>query len=149
MVSTERTSDTPLVEVYDVETEKLVEVYEVSPTRSHKSSTRSANTTTFESKADLIAELASRESSVPTTDDAEPSSVLALIVGQSFASTPIQYEGNDQQRSRLEKKSSSPTLPGWMITSGEDRVVRYWDLVKIADGFVVCGSPREADVNFR
>lgn len=148
MVSTLRVGeDSPIVKVYDIETSQLMETYEV---RSSKPSSKATPPTMPEavdvipSKAALIAEIAANRDVPP--DAVETPSVLALMIGQSFASlVPPQPEGG--LLSVPEK--STPVVPGWMVTAGEDRVVRYWDLAKVTESFVVCGSQREKEVTFR
>lgn len=150
MVSTVRKQDdAPLVKVYDIETSKLVEVYDV---RSTKPASVAANPSegqeTVRTKAQLIAELASGESTtVSDLAGREPThSVQAMIVGQSFASL---VTSSPETGLLSVPERSTPQAPGWMVTAGDDRVVRYWDLVKTSDSFVVCGSQKERDVSFK
>ena len=151
MVSVKRsfTKDSPLMEVYDVETTKLVEVYEIRSTKPNSKSSSSAPTDSVElvpSKSALIAQLAAAR--LPVDANVTPS-VLALMVGQSFASLQLKDEEIGLLMSVPEAKSLPSSSPGWMITAGEDRVVRYWDLAKPSEGFVICGSPKEKDMSFK
>lgn len=148
-----KVDDSPIIEVYNIETSKLVEVYEVRSTRpSAKSVPPPEAREGIPDKAGLIAEIASGESAFSSsaeTDRAPPSSVLSLAVGQRLASmTPKEEEGG-LLTSVPESKSVSHANPGYMITAGEDRVVRYWDLAKPGEGMVICGSPKEKDVVFK
>ena len=151
MVSIVRESDeAPAVEVYDVETAKLMETYEVRTTRPKPKSAPvgpDEPPDVMPSKAALIAELAAAR---PEANPATTPSVLALMVGQSFASLG---GGREEDSSLLmsvpEAKSIASSNPGWMITAGDDRVIRYWDLAKPSEGFVLCGSPKEKDVAFK
>jgi phosphoinositide-3-kinase regulatory subunit 4 len=36
-----------------------------------------------------------------------------------------------------------------MVSAGDDRVVRYWDLAKVDESMIVCGSQKERDVTFK
>jgi len=135
----EPNSDAPLVETYDIETSKLVEVFEVRATRPSSRAPPPPGRDVLKTPSDLIAELAGGRGGVPavSSDSADVPSVQSLIVGASFASlTP----------SRMEEGA---VKPGWLITAGDDRVIRYWDLGRPSDGFVVCGSQREKDVAFK
>ncbi len=141
--------ESALVEVYDAETAKLMEVYEVRSTRPDSKVVPPASSETTQvipSKAVLIAQLAAAR---PPADPTRTPSVLSLIVGQGFASLPGGEEETNLLLSVPGAKSLSSSSPGWMVTAGEDRVVRYWDLAKPSEGFVVCGSPKEKDVNFK
>ena len=135
MVSTIREDKGPIVEVYDVETAKLMEAFEFSRP-SVRAPTPNGD---VPARSELIAELAKQESSAAREDDI-PASVLSLLVGQGPSSTAL--DDNDTP-----KGSSNPS--GWAITAGEDRAIRYWDLVKASESFVVTGSPKELDVNFK
>ncbi|ORY34315.1 hypothetical protein BCR39DRAFT_556705 [Naematelia encephala] len=156
MVSIRRkTEESPQVEVWDIEESKLTEVYEVRTTRP---STKGPSTISVESpseiimdKSSLIAELAKTRSEMINPDTTLPSSVLTLAVGHSFVSLSLQSREEDGSllMSVPEAKALAAANPGWMITAGEDRVVRYWDLVKPTEGFVICGSPKEKDVSFK
>lgn len=147
LVSTVREdSDTPLVRVYDIESSKLVEVYEVRATKPSPTTPAPVEPEVIKTKADLIAELAASEETLPTLDSSvEPiSSVLAIMVGQAFASLAA-----PPPETALLSGPDRSAHPGWMVTAGDDRVVRYWDLVKTSESFLVCGSQRDRDVTFR
>ncbi|KAL0243903.1 hypothetical protein I308_105166 [Cryptococcus tetragattii IND107] len=154
----------PIVEVYDIESSKLVEVYEIKGRRSGRTSeTVPQPVEVIPNKAALIAELARSTPSLPSlisTDDFDatnplptpPSAVLDLMVGQGWTSLGRPEESilmSVPELGSSDKNGEGQGGPGWMITAGEDRIVRYWDLVKAQDGFVVCGSQKEKDVNFR
>lgn len=143
MVSTVRSdNEVPMVQVYDIETSKLVETYEVRASRPTSKVPTNDVVELFETKAALIAELSKEDGAEP--DPERSPTVLSFIVGQSFASlVPPLQEG------LLTGPERSDTSPGWMVTAGEDRVVRYWDLIKAGEGFVVCGSQKEKDVTFK
>lgn len=151
MVSIIRSTDddSPLIEVHDVETAKVVEVYQVRSNRpSSKTSVPTSTpseTTEMPTKAELIAQLASAR----PVDSITTPSVLSLIVGHAFASLPGKEEESGLLTSVPEARSLAASNPGWMVTAGEDRVVRYWDLAKPNEGFVICGSPKEKDVAFK
>ena len=155
MVATKRSQEGPMVEVFDIETGRLVEVYEVRMTRpTSKNPPPPEGPEPPLSRQDYIAEIV-RESSL-TVEDVEEGlenatpSVMSLIVGSSFASLANKDdEGGGILTSVPESKAVGGGNPGWMITAGEDRVVRYWDLVKVSEGFVICGSPKEKDVVFK
>jgi phosphoinositide-3-kinase regulatory subunit 4 len=155
MVSTVRRNEGPLVEVYDVETAKLVENYEVRETRpSHKTSVLPSDTTEVKlSKAAMIADLAaSRTGSTSIASDmVSTPSVLTLMVGQSYSTLPKEDEMRSSMSMSLPeaRTPSGAGSPGWMVTAGEDRVVRFWDLARPAEGLVICGSPKEKDVVFK
>ena len=155
MVSTIRTSDeaeAPLVRVYDIETSKLVEMYEVRSTKPPSSRTivDAEGVEPVKTKAALIADLASRQNPSVSVDDSteiEPvHSVLAMIVGHSLASL---VTSPPEMGLLPVPERSTPTPPGWMVSAGDDRVVRYWDLVKISESLIVCGSHKERDVSFK
>ena len=158
-VSTDRgqASDGPIVEVYDVETAKLAEMFEVRTTRpSSKNTPPSVNDPAepAKSKAEYVAELAARREAINASlgdvdQNTATSSVMSLIVGQSFASLIPREDEGSMLTSVPESKAVGAGTPGWMVTAGEDRVVRYWDLAKVAEGFVICGSPKEKDVTFK
>ncbi|WVF66213.1 hypothetical protein IAT40_000953 [Kwoniella sp. CBS 6097] len=167
-------SSGPLVEVYDIETSKLVEIYEVRASRPSRSSDLARETgDVIPDKASFISELAK---STPTPSDdlartitaedyhnagtppsSSPRIVLDLIVGQSWSSIPRMDEtvlmSVPELSSGLKHAEGLGGQggggPGWMVSAGEDRVVRYWDLVKVQDGFVICGSQKEKDVAFK
>lgn len=154
----------PIVEVYDIESSKLVEVYEIRGRRSGRTfETVPEPVEVIPNKAALIAELARSTASLPSlipTDDFDatnplptpPSAVLDLMVGQGWTSLGRPEESilmSVPELGSSDKNGEGQGGPGWMITAGEDRIVRYWDLVKAQDGFVVCGSQKEKDVNFR
>lgn len=139
-------SDTPLVETYEIDTSKLVEVFESRTTRPSSRAAPPPSRDVLKTPSDLIAEIAGGRGGVPpiTSDSAEIPSVQALLVGTGFASlsTPSSRLDDGADKDRAPK-------PGWVITAGDDRIIRYWDLGKPADGFVVCGSQREKDVSFK
>lgn len=154
----------PIVEVYDIESSKLVEVYEIRSRRSSKpSETIPEPIEVIPNKAALIAELARSTPSLPSLvpiDDFDatsplptpPSAVLDLMVGQGWTSLGRSDESilmSVPELGSSDKNGEGQGGPGWMITAGEDRIVRYWDLIKAQDGFVVCGSQKEKDVSFR
>nr|XP_019002677.1 VPS15 protein kinase [Kwoniella mangroviensis CBS 8507]OCF66138.1 VPS15 protein kinase [Kwoniella mangroviensis CBS 8507] len=157
----------PLVEAYDIETSKLMEIYEVRTSRPSKHPDPPKEVEdVISDKAAYISQLAQSAESVLgsltktiTAEDfsnsssplATPKSVLDLIVGQSWSSLPKTDESVLMSVPELGTKNdhSRSGNPGWMVTAGEDRVVRYWDLVKVQDGFVVCGSQKEKDVSFK
>nr|XP_031863613.1 uncharacterized protein CI109_000865 [Kwoniella shandongensis]KAA5530685.1 hypothetical protein CI109_000865 [Kwoniella shandongensis] len=163
--NSEEGNQLPLVEVYDIETSKLVEVYEVRSSRPIKSiEIAHEPVEVVPDRAAMIAELARRVTSssiapIITAEDFNasaplpqpPRTVLDLIVGQNFASLPRPEEESSllMPVPEVAGKGSVGGGPGWMICAGEDRVVRYWDLVKVQDGFVVYGSMKEKDVAFR
>lgn len=148
LVSTVRADDdTPLVSVYDIESSKLVELYEVRASKpSSNVPGQAPEQEIIQTKAQLIAELATQEQTQSAIDTAaEPiPSVLAIMVGQAFASlvTAPPEVG-------LLSGPDRPPNPGWMVTAGDDRVVRYWDLVKAQESFIVCGSQKDRDVTFK
>jgi phosphoinositide-3-kinase regulatory subunit 4 len=149
-----KVDDSPIIEVYNIETSKLVEVYEVRSTRPSgaKSVPPQETRESILDKAGLIAEIASGESALSSsaeTDRLPPSSVLSLAVGQRLTSMTGKEEKGGLLTSVPESKSVSHANPGYMITAGEDRVVRYWDLAKPGEGMVICGSPKEKDVVFK
>jgi phosphoinositide-3-kinase regulatory subunit 4 len=147
-VSTVRAdADTPLVNVYDIESSKLVEVYEVRATKPSSTSAEPVlEHEVITTKAELIAGLAANEEVQPTIDiSTEPiPSVLAIMVGHTFASL-----ATATPEIGLLSGPDRPANPGWMVTAGDDRVVRYWDLVKTQESFIVCGSQKERDVTFK
>ncbi|WVN90927.1 uncharacterized protein L203_106172 [Cryptococcus depauperatus CBS 7841] len=154
----------PLVEVYDIETSKLMEVYQVRSRRpgKHIETSREVEEV-IPDKSALIAQLVHETqvfpSSMPIDDfDAStplplsPKTALDIIVGQSWASFPRPEESmlmSVPELGAVGRGKANQSGPGWMISAGEDRVIRYWDLVKVADGFVVCGSQKEKDVSFK
>ncbi|WVQ93835.1 hypothetical protein IAU59_000913 [Kwoniella sp. CBS 9459] len=163
-----------LVEVYDIETSKLVEMYEVRISRPSRSIEHTKEThDVVPDKARLISELAKSSTSATkdlsrtiTAEDFQNSgasppttskTVLDLIIGQNWSSLPRMDETILMSVPELGSSSKhgegssgqSGGGPGWMVTAGEDRVVRYWDLVKVQDGFVLCGSQKEKDVAFK
>jgi phosphoinositide-3-kinase regulatory subunit 4 len=152
LVSTLREEDEkPIVNVYDIESSKLVEIYEI---RATKPSSKMTETHAIEpevtiDKAALIADLSAEDDTPFVSDSSEKvtvSSVLAIMVGQAFASL-VTAPPEGGLLSVPER--STPTQPGWMVTAGDDRVVRYWDLAKVSDSFVVCGSQKEREVSFK
>jgi phosphoinositide-3-kinase regulatory subunit 4 len=152
LVSTLREEDEkPIVNVYDIESSKLVEIYEV---RSTKPSSKTIGTPASEpevtvDKAALIADLSAEDDTPFVSDSSEKvtvPSVLAIMVGQAFAAL-VTAPPEGGLLSVPER--STPTQPGWMVTAGDDRVVRYWDLAKVSDSFVVCGSQKEREVSFK
>jgi phosphoinositide-3-kinase regulatory subunit 4 len=149
MVSTVRdNNETPLVSVYDVESSKLVEVYEVRATRPSSTSIEpEMEHQVIKTKAELIAGLAASDETPSMADSSEVEtvpSVLAIMTGQAFASlAPPPPEAG------LLSTPDRAAHPGWMVTAGEDRVVRYWDLVKSSESFIVCGSQKDRDVTFK
>lgn len=133
--------DTPLVETYDIETGKLMEEYETRTSRP-QTGTRAPTLgrDVLQTKSELIAELAGGRGGLPPTSSDDLPSVEALLVGESFSSlSPVLREDDGQDRAK----------PGWLITAGTDRVIRYWDVARPSEGYVVCGSQREKDVSFR
>lgn len=150
MVSTMRSDEeAPLLRVYDIETSKLVEVYEARSTKPLSRPTPDIEgLEPVKTKADLIAELASRHGQpLEQSSESEPvHSVLSIMVGQSFASlvTSMPEAGLLSVPER-----STPTPPGWMVSAGDDRVVRYWDLAKVSESMIVCGSQKDRDVSFK
>jgi phosphoinositide-3-kinase regulatory subunit 4 len=131
-------SDIPLVETYDIETAKLVEVFEARNTRPSSRAPLPPSRDVLKTPSDLIAEIAGGRGGTPagSADSTEAPSVDALLAGTSFAAlTPSRVD--------------DALKPGWLVTAGDDRVIRYWDLGRAADGFVMCGSPRDKDVVFK
>lgn len=150
MVSTIRSEgETPLVSVYDIESSKLVEIFEVRSAKPNGTVAPGADLETTPNKASLIAQLSADDETPFVSDSAEPHtvpSVLAIMVGQAFASlVPAAPEGGLLSL----PERSTPAQPGWMVTAGDDRVVRYWDLARVSDSFVVCGSQKDRDVSFK
>ena len=151
MVGVERTGEeSPVIETFDIETSTLVEVYEVRSSRTTKSVP--ADPKPPMSRSEVIAAIAKGAEDLNTPFSVEPKvetpSVLSLMVGQSFASVGNEREDASMLMS-VPESGSIPNPPGWMVSAGEDRVVRYWDLGKASDGFVLCGSQKEKDVSFR
>ena len=150
MVSTARQAESPIVEVYDIESGKRTEMYEVRITRPTNKNLQPEDPALPLSKKDYIEEIIRRQEVLP--EDGGPEipypSVTALAVGHAFASLSSRQEESGLV-SVAEGKSMGNNTPGWMITAGEDRVIRYWDLAEISDGFVICGSPKEKEVHFR
>ncbi|KAK8845442.1 hypothetical protein IAR55_006155 [Kwoniella newhampshirensis] len=162
---TNEDNSSPLVEVYDIETSRLMEVYEVRASRPAKTAEPPQEPVeVVPNKASMIAELArgaavNATSPTITAEDfnatvplpTPPKTVLDLIVGQSFASLPRSLEESNMLMSvpEVEEKGTRAGGPGWMICAGEDRVVRYWDLVRVQEGFVLYGSMTDKDVTFR
>ncbi|WRT63674.1 uncharacterized protein IL334_000597 [Kwoniella shivajii] len=159
-----------LVEVYDIESSRLMEIYEVRSNRPSKNPEPPKEVEdTVPDKSTYISQLAQSAGMVvdnltktmtsedfigPSPSHPSPRTVLDMVVGQTWSSLPRNDENLLMSVPELELKnngigSSSNGGPGWMITAGEDRAVRYWDLVKISDGFVVCGSQKEKDVAFK
>jgi phosphoinositide-3-kinase regulatory subunit 4 len=150
MVSTIRSDDeAPFINVYDIESSKLVETYEVRATKPTNNPLPIPEIDVTADKAALIAQLSADDETPFVSDSTEEHavpSVLAIMVGQAFASlvSPPLEGGLMSVPER-----STPTQPGWMVTAGDDRVVRYWDLAKVSDSFVVCGSQKDRDVSFK
>lgn len=154
----------PLVETYDIETGRLVESYEVRTTRPSSRTPAREQADVLSTKSELIAELAGGRGGLPTItfDSNDITSVQSVLVGQGFASLtgPSAHResvdggvsgggasGSTSERSGAQ--GSAAQRPGWMVTAGDDRVIRYWDLSRPSDGFVICGSQREKDVGFK
>ncbi|WOO86061.1 Phosphoinositide 3-kinase regulatory subunit 4 [Vanrija pseudolonga] len=154
----------PLVETYDIETGRLVESYEVRTTRPSSRTPAREQTDVLSTKSELIAELAGGRGGLPTItfDSNDITSVQSVLVGQGFASLtgPSAHRdsvdggvsgggasGSNSERSGAQ--GAGAQRPGWMVTAGDDRVIRYWDLSRPSDGFVICGSQREKDVGFK
>ena len=135
----------PLVEVYDVETSRLVEIYESRSDRPSSKSPFQPNDAqaAIPDRSQLVAELAEKRASIPDFDEDRPA-VLCLATGSRFASLPPPDEG-----SILDVRYSGPAPQGYLITAGQDKVVRYFDLAKPADGMVICGSAKQKDVVFK
>ncbi|ORX34648.1 hypothetical protein BD324DRAFT_634336 [Kockovaella imperatae] len=127
MVSTTRAS--PIVEVYDIESAKLVEMFELSRPSSKMPSTD------VPSRSELVAEMAKQEAKAATEGDEALPAVLSLLPGHGAATSAA---GDD-----------SDSTTGWVVTADEDRAIRLWDVVKASDSFVICGSPKELDVVFK
>lgn len=141
------------METYDIETGKLVELFEVRTTRpTSKNPPPAEGPEPPMSKEDYIAEILGKESTFTEMNaeggDLSIPSVISLIVGTSFAALANREEEGSLLMPVTESKAATPS-PGWMISAGEDRVVRYWDLGKASDGFVICGSPKEKEVQFK
>ena len=135
----------PLVEVYDVESSQLVEVYE---SRTERPSSKHpyplpTPSATIPGRSELVAELADKRATIPDFDEDRPA-VLSLATGSRFASLPPPEEG-----SILDVRSYGPAPQGYMITAGQDKIVRYFDLAKPSDGMVICGSAKQKDVVFK
>lgn len=144
-------SEVPLVETYDVETGRLVEAYEARTNRPSSRTAPPPGRDVLQTKSELIAELAGGRGGLPavSADSNDTPSVQALLVGQGFASLTAPVIRDDDVSSTPDRERVAPSRPGWMVTAGEDRVIRYWDLARPSDGFVVCGSLREKDVAFK
>lgn len=144
-------AETPLVEVYDIETSKLVEVYD---NRSERIGSKESPYTAGEeagrdipSGRELVAELAARQASAGVVYPQKPASVLSVLVGHRFASLTAPEDDGGLLLPSQDKSTSAP--PGYLITAGEDRVVRYFDLPRPSNGMIICGSPKQKDVLFR
>jgi phosphoinositide-3-kinase regulatory subunit 4 len=153
MVSSKRKQEGPIVEVYDIEDGKLVEAYEVRATRpTSKDAPLPTAPQPPISKREYLEELLREQDSLGASEEdslnATPS-VISLVVGSSFASLVHRDDDGGGLLMPVPEGKMAKANPGWMITAGEDRVVRYWDLVKASEGFVICGSPKEKDVQFR
>lgn len=148
-------ADVPLVETYDIETGKLVEAFEARTTRPSSRSAPPPGRDVLQTKSELIAELAGGRGGLPTVtaDSNETPSVQSLLVGQGFASLTAPVARDDDVSTggggAADRERAQPLRPGWMVTAGDDRMIRYWDLARVSDGFVLCGSPREKDVVFK
>lgn len=157
----------PILEVHDIETSRVVEVFEIRQTKPSSRAPVVASSSHLDdsipSKQELIARLAQVEDPPSRHDDAESAeasgaaaipSVLALTVGNKLQSMAAASRDGDgsllmsvPEGGALGSATAAP--PGFVVTAGEDRVVRYWDLVKPSEGMVVCGSPKEKGVVFR
>lgn len=151
IVSTEREKESaPAAEVYDIETSGLVEIYEVRQSKPSKTPSPLSElpSEAVTSKAEMIARLgAAKDPFAPSTtppSEESSSSVTAVAVGQKLTSL-LPAEGAPLLSSGRTALSSEP---GYMVTAGEDRVVRFWDLGNPTAGFVICGSQREKEVTF-
>ncbi|BEJ10919.1 hypothetical protein CspHIS471_0103410 [Cutaneotrichosporon sp. HIS471] len=137
-------SDTPLVETYDIETGKLVEEYETRTSRPLAGDRAPAlSRDVLQTKSELIAELAGGRGGLPSTSSDDLQYVETLLVGETFSSLSPTVRDKD------DPTAQDKTRAGWMVTAGTDRVIRYWDVARPSEGFVVCGSQREKDVSFR
>lgn len=133
----ESSDDMPIMETYDVETGSLVEMFE---SRGSKPTSRAPPTAidVLNTKSELIAALAGGRGSPNTSGEPDIPSVQAILVGSAFSSLqPAAGQGQAE---------TNP--PGWVVSAGSDRVIRYWDLAR-GDGFILCGSQRDKDVAFR
>lgn len=132
-----------MVEVYDIETSKLVEVYEVRGDRPSNKDVYGSKAEGIPSKRELVAELASRQAQIGRAD--KSASALSLFTGHRLHSlTPSEEDGSLLLPSSTKSTSGSS---GYLLVAGEDRCVRYFDLP--GDGLVICGSPKQKDVLFR
>lgn len=151
MISTRRgPDDTPLVRVYDIETSKLVETFEVRSTKpANKAAAIDEDAGPIKTKSELIAELATaghRSQPIDSPETEPVHSTLCMAVGTSLASlVTSMVEGGLLSV----PERSAVAQPGWLATAGDDRVVRYWDLAKVSESFVVCGSQKDRDVSFK
>ncbi|KAL7418880.1 Serine/threonine-protein kinase [Cryptotrichosporon argae] len=128
LVATARADDVaPLMHEFDVEAARLVETFELRPAKTAAPPRPMADVPIPDRQA-YLASLAD-DAAAADADAGGAPSVLAVIAGTGFGSLPASE--------------------GWAVTAGEDRVIRFWDTAKAADGFVICGSQRERDVSFR
>jgi phosphoinositide-3-kinase regulatory subunit 4 len=143
--------ESPLVEVYDIETSNLVEVYESRAERLSSKSEGDARSGNGEipTRRELIAELAARQATSQETYPQKPASVLSLLVGHRLASISIPEEEGSLLLSSIDKSGTASIPPGYLIIAGEDRIVRYFDLSRPSDGMIICGSSKEKDVVFK
>ncbi|EIW67963.1 hypothetical protein TREMEDRAFT_44965 [Tremella mesenterica DSM 1558] len=145
MVSCSRNkTDEPIVETHDLETCKVVEVYQVR--NSKQAPVNSPRETSEEwrvpNKTELVSTLAQSDTPFGTGewDEEKPSQVLALLAGQGMVGLPARDEDG------LPVPSGNM---GYLVTAGDDRIVRYWDLLRPNEGFVICGSAKEKEALFK
>lgn len=143
--------ESSLVEVYDIETSNLVEVYETRIEQMSSKDQGGLRTANGEipTRRELIAELAARQATSQEVYPQKSASVLSLLVGHRLASISVPEEEGSLLLTSFDKSGTASTPPGYLIIAGEDRIIRYFDLSRPADGIIICGSPKQKDVVFK
>jgi hypothetical protein len=148
-----------LVEVFDIETGAPVEVYRSQPQRNSGGTSPGAVNDAVAAQKTISASaatVASLAHSQPLQSAPSFSAVLTTLTGESIVGSKTTAHDEESPLFPVQESQKSTTVlgsqgahAGWMITGGEDRTLRFWDLVNVAEGFVISGSGKDKDAVFR
>ncbi len=153
----ERVPERLLIQTFDIATGELVQVFGSGDLGLHRvdhatNPSSSVIMTPAAAIAKIVREDSPSASTEPTTpfgeDPAERHQAITAAILTSLYPTSSS-DSIEHSAGRQQNVEGAPTQAEWLITGGEDRLVRAWNLKDVKESFVLTGASRGSEVAYR